>query len=136
MNVTSQWGKTRIMIVNDHPIMRVGLRLAVQREADLELVCEVADAVEAILQFGLCHPDVVLIDLQLPYGSGLRAIEAIHRLSPGSPIVVLTTFPGEADLPGGNATGPVVFVSKAAPSEEIMAAVREAERSSGHDKPH
>jgi DNA-binding NarL/FixJ family response regulator len=136
MNVTNQWGKTRVMIVNDHPIMRVGLRLAVEREPDLELVCEVADEAEAVLQFKLCRPDVVLIDLQLPRGSGLRAIAAIHRLSPRSPIVVLTTFPGEADVPAGNATGPIVYVSKAAQTEEIMAAVREAERSYGRDPPH
>jgi DNA-binding NarL/FixJ family response regulator len=124
------------MIVNDHPIMRVGLRLAVQREADLELVCEVADEAEAVLQFKQCRPDVVLIDLQLPQGSGLRAIEAIHGLSPQSPVVVLTTFPGDADVPAGSTSGPVVYVSKAAPSEEIMAAVREAERTFGRDKPH
>jgi DNA-binding NarL/FixJ family response regulator len=135
-DMTSQWGKTRVMIVNDHPIMRVGLRLAVQREADLELVCEVADEAEAVLQFKRCRPDVVLIDLQLPQGSGLRAIEAIHGLSPQSPVVVLTTFPGEADVPAGNASGPIVYVSKAAPSEEIMAAVREAERTFARDKPH
>jgi DNA-binding NarL/FixJ family response regulator len=134
--MTSQWGKTRVMIVNNHPIMRVGLRLAIQREADLELVCEVADEAEALVQFELCRPDVVLIDLQLPQGSGLHAIEAIHRLRPGSPVVVLTTFPDEADVPAGNAIGPVVFVSKAAPSEEIVAAVRTAERTFGHDKPH
>jgi DNA-binding NarL/FixJ family response regulator len=134
--MTSQWGKTRVMIVNNHPIMRVGLRLAIQRETDLELVCEVADEAEALMQFELCRPDVVLIDLQLPQGSGLHAIEAIHRLCPGSPVVVLTTFPDEADVPAGNAVGPVVFVSKAAPSEEIVAAVRTAERTFGHDKQH
>jgi DNA-binding NarL/FixJ family response regulator len=116
------------MVVNDHPIMRVGLRLAVQREPDMQLVCEVGDATEAVLQFELCHPDVVLIDLQLPDGSGLRAIEAIHALSPDAPVVVLTTFPGEADLhPAGNAPGPIRYVSKAAPTEEIISAVREAE---------
>jgi DNA-binding NarL/FixJ family response regulator len=128
--------KTRVMIVNNHPIMRVGLRQAVQRETDLELVAEVADEAEALLQFELCHPDVVLIDLQLPHGSGPHAIAAIHRLCPGSPIVALTTFPGEAHVPAGNAAGPIVFVSKAAPSEEIMAAVRAAERSFRHDKSH
>jgi DNA-binding NarL/FixJ family response regulator len=115
------------MIVNDHPIMCVGLRLAVGREPDMELVCEAADAAEALKQFELCRPDVVLIDLQLPYGSGLRAIQAIRRIRPQTPIVVLTTFPGEADVPPGNAGGPIVYASKAARSEEIMTAVREAE---------
>jgi DNA-binding NarL/FixJ family response regulator len=123
------------MIVNDHPIMRVGLRLAVQRESDMQVVCEVEDAAEAVLAFVRCRPDVVLIDLQLPHGSGLRAIEAIHALSPISPVVVLTTFPGE-DVPVGNDQRPIMSVSKAAPSEEIMAAVREAERTFGHNLRH
>jgi DNA-binding NarL/FixJ family response regulator len=68
----------------------------------------------------------VLIDLQLPHGSGLRAIEAIHALSPASPIVVLTTFPGEIAVPGNDAPGPILCVSKAARSEEIMAAIRDS----------
>jgi DNA-binding NarL/FixJ family response regulator len=116
--------KIRVMIVNDHPIMQVGLRMAVQREPDMELVCEVADGTEAVGQFRCCRPDVVLIDLQLPHDSGPRAMEAIHKLSPHSPIVVLTTFPGDPDVPASASHGPVVYVSKALSSQEIMAAVR------------
>ena len=133
--MTTHSGKIRVMIVNDHPIMRVGLRLAVQRESDMQVVCEVEDAAEAVPAFIRYRPDVVLIDLQLPHGSGLRAIEAIHALSPISPVVVLTTFPGE-DVPIGADQGPIMSVSKAAPSEEIMAAVREAERTFGHNPRH
>jgi DNA-binding NarL/FixJ family response regulator len=121
--MTRNQGKIRVMIVNDHPIMRVGLRMAVQREPDMELVCEVADEAEAVLQFRLCRPDVMLIDLQLPYGSGARAIEAIHKLSCRTPIVVLTTYPHEANVP---ARGPIAYVSKAVSSQEIMAAVRQS----------
>ena len=124
--MSTHHGKIRVMIVNDHPIMRVGLALAVQRELDMELVCEVADETEAVLQFRLCRPDVVLIDLQLPFGSGARAIEAIHKLSARSPIVVLTTFAEETAVPAGTAHGPVAYVSKAVSSQEIMAAVRQS----------
>jgi DNA-binding NarL/FixJ family response regulator len=124
--VSNHHRKIRVMIVNDHPIMRVGLRMAVQREADMELVGEVADETAALVQFRLCRPDVVLIDLQLPYGSGARAIEAIHKLSSQSPIVVLTTFPEEADVPADTAHGPIAYVSKAVSSKDIMAAVRES----------
>lgn len=116
--------KIRVMIVNDHPIMRVGLRMAVQREPDMELVCEVADEAGAVEHFRSSCPDVVLIDLQLPYGSGPRAMEAIRKLSARSPIVVLTTFPGNTDVPASAAHGPVVHVSKSVSSQEIMAAVR------------
>ena len=98
--------------------------MAVQREPDMELVCEAADEAEAIQRFRSCRPDVVLIDLQLPYGSGPRAIEAIHKLSARSPIVVLTTFPGDADVPASADHGPIAYVSKAVSSREIMAAVR------------
>src|ERR1700761_5037717 len=114
------------MIVNDHPIMRVGLRLAVQRESDMQVVCEVEDELAAAREFERCRPDVVLIDLQLPHGSSLRAIAAIHALSPTSPIVVLTTFPGEIAVPESTTPGPILCVSKAARSEEIMAAIRDS----------
>jgi DNA-binding NarL/FixJ family response regulator len=118
-------GKIRVMIVNDHPIMRVGLRMTVQREPDMELVGEAGDETEAVQRFLACRPDVVLIDLQVPYDSGLRAIEAIQKLSSRSPIVVLTTFPGDADVPADAAHGSIVYLSKAVSSgEEIMAAVR------------
>jgi DNA-binding NarL/FixJ family response regulator len=127
-DMSTHWGNIRVMIVNDHPIMRVGLRLAVQRESGMQVACEVGNAAQALLEFERCRPDVVLIDLQLPQGSGLRAIEAIHALSPTSPIVVLTTFPDEVDVPPGNPPVPIMCVSKTAPSEEIMAAIREAER--------
>jgi DNA-binding NarL/FixJ family response regulator len=125
-----------VMIVNDHPIMRVGLRLAVQRESDMEVVCEVGDAAAAAREFARYRPDVVLIDLQLPHGSGLRVIEAIHALAPTSPIVALTTFPGEIKAPQADTPGPILCVSKAARSEEIMAAIREVERTFGHNSRH
>lgn len=116
--------KIRVMIVNDHPIMRVGLTMAVQREPDMELVGEAADETEAVQSFRSCGPDVVLVDLQLPYASGMRVIEALHKLSSRSPIVVLTTFPGDEDVPANADHGPVVYLSKAVSSQEIMAAVR------------
>lgn len=122
--MTRQTGKIRVMIVNDHPIMRVGLRMAIQREADLELVCEAGDGAEALAQFQHCRPDVVLIDLQPPHGSGPHAIETIHALHPRTPVVMLTTFPADADIPVRGTGAPIVCVSKAAPSEDIVAAIR------------
>jgi DNA-binding NarL/FixJ family response regulator len=116
--------KIRVMIVNDHPIMRVGLRMAVQGEPDMEVVCEAGDEIEAVQGFRWCRPDVVLIDLQVPYGSGQRAIEAIHELSSRGPIVVLTTFPGDVDVPADADHGPIVYLSKAVSGHEIVAAVR------------
>ncbi len=121
------------MIVNDHPIMRVGLRLAVQREPDMKVVCEAGDAVAAAQEFARCRPDVVLIDLQLPHGAGLRVIEAIRALAPASPIVALTTFPGEIDVPEGSA---MVCIPKASAGHAIMEAVRDADRTFGHNSRH
>jgi DNA-binding NarL/FixJ family response regulator len=123
------------MIVTDHPIMRDGLRLRVQQESDMYVVCEACDLPQTLRDFPPCRPDVVVIDLQRPSGAGLRAMNALRKLSPGMPLVVLESDSGIArhgsSVPEEGAT---VMVSKIWASEQVIPAIRRAAahaRSSG-----
>ena len=113
-----------VMIVNDHPIMRDGLRLAVENEADMRVVCEVASQAEAIDQFNACKPDVVLIDLQGCSNPGFVAIRAIRHVSSATPIVVLTTFADQATRLRGLSLDHTICLSKTATPGEVLETLR------------
>jgi two-component system, NarL family, response regulator len=118
--------KTAVMIVSDHPIMRDGLRLRVQQERDLHVVCEANDVKQTIYTFRRYKPDIALIDLQSPRGAGLLAMNAIRGLSPQTPLVVLTNYPGDVDTSPRAGEGPTFAVSRTLVSEQIIAAIRAA----------
>ena len=88
--------KKKILLADDHVVVRKGLRFVLDREPDMEVVCEARDFGHVLRDFGSCHPDVVLVDLQQPQGEGLRAVRALHKLYPTLPLVVLTMYPGQA----------------------------------------
>jgi DNA-binding NarL/FixJ family response regulator len=112
------------MIVNDHPIMRDGLRLAVQNEPDMRVACEAASQAEAVDELDSCRPDVVLIDLQGCKTSGFLAIRAIRHIAPATPIVVLATFADEAARVRGLSLEHTICLSKTATPVEVLDALR------------
>ena len=118
--------KIAVMIVCDHPIMRDGLRRRVQQETDMFVVSETSNPFHILHDLHRCAPDVVMIDLQSPPGADLRAIAAIGKLSPRTPVVVLADDLG--DLPPtryiGQAT--ILVVSKILASEKVIPAIRKA----------
>src|ERR1700722_8614856 len=116
----------RILIADDHPVMREGLRCIIEQEASLRVVAEAADGAEAIAQFRLHRPDVSLIDLQMPNIDGLGAIGVIREECPGAPIVVLTTYPGDARVTRALALGAMSYMLKTSTTGEIIAAIRGA----------
>jgi DNA-binding NarL/FixJ family response regulator len=117
--------KIKVMITNDHPIMRVGLRMAVRRERDMEVVGETRDARETIEQFPRLLPDVILLDLDPADRSGRDTVEAIRHACPNLPLVVLSSYPIDAnELLGPPSPGLVMFILKSSPGEEIIAALR------------
>jgi DNA-binding NarL/FixJ family response regulator len=118
----------RVLIADDHPVMRNGLRALVTNEWDMEVVGEAADGGEAITQCGLLVPDVVLMDIQMPILDGLQAIETIHAIAPGIVFVVLTTYPGDARAIRALSKGASCYVLKSAVGAEIIEAIRFALR--------
>jgi DNA-binding NarL/FixJ family response regulator len=114
----------RILIVDDHPMMREGLRSTLERERDMKVVGEASDGGEALTLFRELQPTVTLIDLQMPRVDGIQAIVDIHHASPEAPLIVLTTYPGDARVTRAIALGAMSYLLKTASSEEIVRTVR------------
>lgn len=118
--------KIRILIADDHPVMRQGLRAMLEQESDMVVIGEANDGAQAIEQFQVLRPDVTLIDLQMPNVDGLQAITAIREFAPAALFVVLTTYPGDARVNRALSLGATSYILKTASSEEIAGALRGA----------
>ena len=116
----------RLLLADDHPMMRDGLKFMLERNPDITILCEAADGVEAVEKFAQYRPNVVLIDLQMPRMKGLEAISQIHKIDPQAAIIVLTTFHGDFRAARALAAGATSYLLKSASTAEIVAAVRNA----------
>ena len=113
------------MIANNHPIMRVGLRLAVRRERDMEVVGETRGERETIEKFQRLLPDVIILDLDSLDHRASDTIEALRRACPNLPLLVLSSFPINAnELLEHPGAGLVMFMLKSCSGKEIIAALR------------
>jgi DNA-binding NarL/FixJ family response regulator len=114
----------RIMIADDHPMMREGIAAALQAEGDMEVVGTAGNGEEAIAQFARHRPDVSLVDLQMPVKDGLDAIVAIRALHPDARIIVLTTFSGDVRVIGALKAGAAAYLLKDVPGDELARTIR------------
>jgi DNA-binding NarL/FixJ family response regulator len=121
--------RTKVLLVDDHDLIRKGLRHAFERDRQFEVVGEAATAAEAVRQAGALQPDVVIMDLRLPDGSGLDATRSLRSARADVGIVVLTMYAGDDQLFGALEAGASAFVPKNAPAEEVVAAARHAKSS-------
>jgi DNA-binding NarL/FixJ family response regulator len=85
----------RVLVVDDHPLMREGIAAVIEKEADISIVGEANDGQEAVAAYDRCRPDVTLMDLQMPAMNGIEAIRAIRSKFPAARFVVLTTYQGD-----------------------------------------
>lgn len=114
----------RVLICDDHPTMRHGLRAAMSVDPAIEVVGEAGDGNEAIAAYRALAPDVTLMDIQMPVVDGLEAIEAIRGEHPSARIIALTTFPGDARILQALSLGAVAYLLKTATLDDIVRAVR------------
>jgi len=119
-------GRTRILLVDDHDLIRKGLRHAFERDPNFEVVGEAGTAADGVRQSAALRPDVVIMDLRLPDGSGLNATRELRRAHPTIGIVVLTMYAGDDQLFGALEAGASAFVPKSAPADDVVAAARHA----------
>jgi DNA-binding NarL/FixJ family response regulator len=116
----------RLLIVDDHPIVRDGLRGVFAAEPDLEVVGEAADGAEALRRAG--EADVVLMDLRMPGMGGVAAITKLREALPDVRVLVLTTFDTDSDVLPAIEAGATGYLLKDAPRDELVRAVRSAHR--------
>jgi DNA-binding NarL/FixJ family response regulator len=125
----------RIMIVDDHPVLRVGIAAIIEGQSDLTLVAEAANGVEAIEQFRNVRPDVTLMDIQMPRLNGVDAIVAIRREFPKARIIVLTTYAGDAQAMRALKAGAVGYLLKSAVRKDLLDTVRSIHAGHRHIPP-
>lgn len=121
-------GLIRVLIADDHPIVRQGLELVINSQPDLALVGQAADGAEAVQIFTATHPDVVVMDLQMPVKDGLAAIEEIRQTGVPAQILVLTSFPEDDMVIAAIQAGASGVMLKDAPPERLLDAIRAVAR--------
>jgi two-component system NarL family response regulator len=115
--------KIRIMLVEDHQVVRQGLAALLSTMDDLEIVGSVGDGLEAIDTFRKVEPDVTLIDLQLPKLGGADTIRQIRSEFPHARFIVLTTFDGDEDIYRALQAGARAYLLKGMPLEELLTTI-------------
>src|SRR5262249_41100440 len=114
----------RILVVDDHPLLRSGIDALVSGQPDMEIVAECANGREAIQQFRAHHPDITLMDLQMPEMSGLDAIIAIRGEFPDARIIVLTTYAGDVQVLRALQAGARAYLLKNSVHKELLDTIR------------
>ena len=122
----------RVLVVEDHHVVRQGLVALLSVAEGLEVVGEAADGVEAIAQFRKHQPDITLMDLRLPRMSGVDAIQRIRMESPQARVVVLTTYDGDEDIFRALQAGARAYLLKGMTSEELIATIRAVHAGKSH----
>jgi DNA-binding NarL/FixJ family response regulator len=121
-------GPIRLLIADDHPVVRDGLRAMLATQPDMELVGEAATGTEAVAHAQALRPDVVLMDLQMPDLDGPAAIATLREQAPEVRVLVLTTFGTDADITRAVDAGATGYLLKDAPREQLFGAIRAAAR--------
>jgi two-component system response regulator NreC len=120
--------KIRVMIVDDHAILRAGLRMLVNAQADMEVVSEAPDGENAVQEVLETKPDVTLLDLTMPRVGGMKALQEIARNCRGTRVLVLTMHDDPAYLRSALAAGASGYLLKRAVDSELIAAIRAVHR--------
>jgi DNA-binding NarL/FixJ family response regulator len=114
----------RVLVVDDHTMVRDGIAALLERQSDMEMVGEASSGAEAIEMFRAHRPDVTLMDVQMPGVDGIEAIMAIRRISLEAAILVLTTYPGDARAVRAIRAGAAGYLLKNSVRKELLDAIR------------
>lgn len=116
--------KIRVLVVDDHPIMRIGIAAIIQATPDMTTVAQAGSGEEAIEMFEQHLPDITLMDLRLPGISGVEAIRTLMARHPSAKFVVLTTYEGDEDIHQALEAGARSYIIKGMPHDALVSALR------------
>jgi DNA-binding NarL/FixJ family response regulator len=120
--------KIRLLIVDDHPVVRDGLRGMLERQPDFEVVGEAGDGKEALSSAERLKPDIVLMDLRMPIMDGVTALGEIKTRQPQIQVLVLTTYDSDADILPAIEAGAAGYLLKDSSREDLYDGIRAAAR--------
>ena len=121
-------GLIKIIIADDHPLIRQGLRVVIEAQPDMELVAEASNGEQAIQQALALKPDIVIMDLQMPVKDGLAATREIAQTNPQVQVLVLTSFPDDDNVYTAIKAGAMGFLLKDSSAEYLLDAIRTVSR--------
>ena len=114
----------RIVLADDHPVVRDGLAAMINQQTDMEVVAEAGDGEEAIALFDLHRPDVMVLDLRMPKRDGVAVVQHVLQKNPKARILIITTYDGDEDIFQCLSQGAKGYLLKDAPRTEILSAIR------------
>jgi DNA-binding NarL/FixJ family response regulator len=116
--------RTRVLVVDDHHVVRSGLAASLSLEDDIDVVSETGTSAAAIEAYAQVQPDVVLMDLRLPDASGIATTAIIVERWPGARILIFSTFDGDEDIYRAMQAGARGYLLKSAPRGDLLKAIR------------
>ncbi|GAB4463428.1 MAG: response regulator transcription factor [Anaerolineales bacterium] len=116
----------KILIADDHPIVRRGLRMTIDAESDMRVVAEATNGAEVLGLVKKHQPDVVLLDLQMPVQNGAETLQQLRPVFPDLPVLILTSFGDDAHIYAALRAGASGFLLKEMDGDELVAAIRGA----------
>lgn len=116
--------RIRLLVVDDHFVVRIGLTSALNLEPDMEVVAEAKDGREAVEAYDRHRPDVVVMDYQLPHLNGAEATTAVRASHPDARIIILSVYKGEEDVHRAVQAGASGYLPKSSEPQELLEAIR------------